>query len=248
MKRILIVDDEKPARSKTRRFITKAHPNAEILEAADGASAVDTIRGQKPDLVLLDIQMPGLTGFDVIRQVGPDRMPPVIFVTAYDRYAVQAFEVQAVDYLLKPFDFDRLKTALDRAMATSEQTGEIQSTLTRLLQRLEDHTDYQQKLAVKADERIFFVETDDIHRIEAQGKYAIIHTADAGHMMRTSLQQLETKLDPQRFYRIHRSHMVNIDYISELQAWFHGDYNVVLRDGTTLRMSRRYSARLLDRF
>lgn len=244
---ILIVDDEKPARAKISRFLKRLHPDAELLEAGDGEEAIETIRSRKPDLILLDIQMPGKNGFDVIREVGTERMPPVIFVTAFDRYAVRAFEVQAVDYLLKPFDFKRFKIALDRALSKMKHSPELKDRLDDLLKRLEVREDYGTRLPIKSDERVFFVKTEDIRRIEAQGKYAQIHTNDAVHEMRATLQGLEDQLHPGQFCRIHRSHIVNIDHVKELQTWFHGDYIVILKDGTELRLSRRYSHRLLER-
>ncbi len=247
-RKILIVDDEKPARMKLRRFLVKLDEKLTIIEAGDGEAAVRILSEHNPDLIFLDIQMPGLTGFDVIREVGPDLMPPVIFVTAFDQFAVQAFEVNAVDYLLKPFDFERFEMAFKRVNVDEQATRNIKGNLVRLLQQMDQKVAFRQRLPIKENERIVLLPVQEIEWIEADGKYARIHAKDSNHHMRITLRELEARLDPAQFVRIHRSHIINIDFISELQTWFHGDYNVILKDGTSLRLSRRYSERLLDIF
>ncbi len=244
---ILVVDDEKPARTKTIRFIKELCPDSVITQAQNGTEALAIINEHTFDLVFLDIQMPGMTGFDVIHRLSPDHMPPVIFITAYDDYAIKAFDVHAVDYLLKPFDFDRFKIAFERVVKMTTQSDDIKKKIDLLLKQANKKEPYLDRITIKKDERIFFVNSTDINYIKAQGKYIEIHAGKANHLLRKTLQSTLKRLDPDRFFRIHRSHVVNIDYIQELQTWFHGDYNVILKDGTELRLSRRYSKTLLSR-
>jgi len=245
MVRVLIVDDERPARRKLRAQL-EGHLQVEIVgEAGDGLEAVDTIRELDPELVFLDIQMPGMTGFEVIEAIGPERMPAVVFVTAYDEYALDAFEVAAVDYLLKPFSEQRLTAALERAIRQVEGQATDRETLGTLLASLKTSASYLRRIVVKEAERVFFVAVDDVSRFVAKGNYVEIHTQAGSHLIRETLRQLEGRLDPERFARIHRSEIVNVDCIDELQPWFHGDYVVVLKDGCKTRMSRRFSDRLL---
>lgn len=243
--RILIVDDEKPARTKTARFVQTHCPNAVISEADNGSKAVELILKTGPDLVFLDIQMPGMTGFEVIRKIDPNRLPPVIFVTAFDEYAVKAFDVNAVDYLLKPFDYQRFQKAFDKAMANREKADHVQTSIEKLIRQIHEKKSYINRITIKQDERIRFVDTADVMYIQAQGKYLDIHTPDQTFVIRNTLKSMENQLDPHLFYRIHRSFIVNIRYIKELQKWFHGDYHVLLTDGTQLKLSRRYSHLLL---
>lgn len=243
---ILVVDDEKPSRNKTIRFIKKHRPDAVITEAQDGDEAIEKLRCLKPDLLFLDIQMPGLNGFDVLHRMDKTNMPPVIFITAFDEYAVQAFEVHAVDYLLKPFDFRRFQVAFNRALDSSVSRGKIKETINLMLEQKDKKQNILTRLMVKKDERITIVKTNEIQFIKSQGKYAEIHTKDHCHLIRRSLQSLQEQLDSKVFFRIHRSSIVNINFIKELQAWFHGDYNVILNNGTELKLSRRYSQEILS--
>lgn len=243
---ILVVDDEKPSRNKTIRFIKEHRPDAVITEAQDGSEAIEKLKSLKPDLVFLDIQMPGMNGFDVIQRMDMINMPPVVFITAFDEYAVQAFEVHAVDYLLKPFDFKRFKIAFNRALDSSGPSEKIRETINLMLEQKDRKPDFLTRLMVKKDERITIVNTDEIQFIKSQGKYAEIHTKDHCHLIRKSLQSLQDQLDTKIFFRIHRSSIVNINFIKELQTWFHGDYNVILKDGTELKLSRRYSQEILS--
>jgi two-component system LytT family response regulator len=175
-------------------------------------------------------------------------MPPVIFVTTFDRFAVQALEVNAVDYLLKPFDFEWFEIAFKRMNTDGPAIRNVKETLIRLLQQMDQKMEFRQRLPIKENERIVLLPVQEIEWIKADGKYVLIHAKDSNHHMRITLRELEARLDPAKFVRIRRSHIINIDYINEHQIWFHGDYNVILKNGTGLRLNRRYNERLLDIF
>ena len=242
--RILIVEDEQPARRKLRNFLEKTELAGEVLEADNGKEAVALIHAECPDLILLDIQMPGMTGFEVVETIGADKMPPVIFVTAYDQYAIQAFEIQAIDYLLKPYDRARLSTSLERAAEKIRQQHDQGDILKGLLSAINQEKQYLERIMVNSGQRFFFIKTADITYLEAEEKYVRIHTRNQSHLIRESLKNLESQLDPARFQRIHRSHIVAIDAIREMQPWSHGDYIAILNDGTELIISRRFRDRL----
>jgi len=243
--RVLVVDDEAPARRRVATLL-EGEPDAEIVgEAANGLEAVEAIRSLSPDLVFLDIQMPGMTGFEVIEAIGVDAMPAVVFVTAFDEFALAAFEVQAVDYLLKPFQTDRFQKAFRRAAARKGQPEKEPERIGQLLDAVRPGPRHLQRLVVRKGERILFVSVGDVLRLSADGNYVNVHTPDGVYTLRETLARLETRLDPERFARIHRSEIVNVDAIKEVQPWFHGDYVVILRNGEELRLSRRYSGRLL---
>jgi two-component system, LytTR family, response regulator len=238
--RVLIVDDEAPARRKLRNHLRKIDQAEVAGEAASGAEAVKQIRRLAPDLVFLDVQMPGMTGFDVIEEIGVDAMPPVVFVTAYDQFALDAFDVQAVDYLLKPYDHKRFERAWLRARKSDPGvTAALEALLAHGSER------FLRRIVVREDERLFFLPLREVTRFSASGNYVEVHTASGHHLVRGTLANLERRLDPERFARIHRSEIVNIDSIRELRSWFHGDYLVVLKNGDELRLSRRYHDRLL---
>jgi len=244
--RVLIVDDEAPARRKLRAHL-EAESNIEVVgEAGSGSEALDAIRGQKPDLVFLDVQMPGMTGLDVIEAVGADRMPAVVFVTAYDEYALEAFEVQAVDYLLKPFSAERFRKALQHAAERIRQRASGAESLEPLLARLLGRERrFLERVLVRDGERLFFVPVREILRLSAEGNYVAVRTASATHLVRETLAGLEERLDPECFARVHRSELVNVGFIQEIQPLFHGDYLIVLRNGDRVRLSRRFQSRLL---
>ncbi len=246
--RALIVDDEKPARNKIRMHLNDETAVEIVGEAQNGLEAVDAIRRLQPDLVFLDIQMPGMTGFEVIEEVGTDIMPATVFVTAYDEFALRAFEVEAVDYLLKPFDRERFKQALERAVRRVENGAAGQDRFARLLENIRPSPAYLQRIVVREGGRLFFVNVKDLLRLSAQENYVELRTAGGCHLIRETLSHLEDRLDPGKFARIHRSEIVNIDWIKELQSWSHGDYMVVLKDGSRTRLSRRYQDSLLARF
>lgn len=255
--RTLIVDDEPAARDGIRVLLA-ADPDVEIIgECADGETAARMIRDDPPDLLLLDVQMPGQDGFALLREVGPERIPAVVFVTAYDQYALQAFDVHAVDYLLKPFDDERFRQAVDRAKQQIRQ-GQLGDLRERLLALLRDAphagpgpgtasstgTGYLKRLAIKSAGRVTILSVKDIDWIEAEGDYVKIHVGKVWHVLRETMKHLESQFDPGRFVRIHRSTMVNVERIRELQPYFRSEYVVILHDGTTLKLSRGYKDHL----
>ena len=245
--RALIVDDEPLARLRLRALLAQENDVVVIGECADGAAAIAEIEGLRPDVVFLDVQMPELDGFDVIEAVGPSRMPLVVFVTAYDQYALDAFRVRALDYLLKPFEDERFRDTLARARARLEETrqrGAPDSRLEALVADIAATRRHVQRLVVRSGGRVFFLRVDDLDWIEAADNYVRLHVGRASHLLRETLKQLEQRLDPERFVRIHRSAIVNLDRIQELEPWFHGEYIVILRDGTRLRASRTFARRL----
>jgi len=238
--RVLVVDDEPLARRAIRRFLSK-HAGVNVIgECGDGESAVCLIREKKPDLVFLDIQMPEMDGFHVLSEVGADEMPVTIFVTGYDRYALRAFDANAIDYLLKPIGKDRFERALTRAQRriAGEFKYDEAHRIISSLERLAAVQTYPDRLAIAKNGRVQFVATKDIDWIEADGNYARLHVGKREHEFSETLTSLEEKLNPAEFLRIHRSTIVNIQRIKEIQAWFHGHHRVLLQNGTELRMSR----------
>jgi len=242
--RVLIVDDERPARSKLRSHLARAALAEVVGEAADGEAAVRAIEALAPDVVFLDVRMPGLDGFEVIDAVGSERMPVVVFVTAYDRYALAAFEVEAVDYLLKPYDDERFQRAWRRACESFDRGGGA-ARLARLLEGLPRQGRFLERLVVRDGERITLVPVTRVRRLSADGNYVALDTDDGPARVSDTLSRLESRLDPARFARIHRSTLVNLDRVRELTPWSHGDYVVVLDNGSRSRLSRRYRRRLL---
>ena len=245
--KILIVDDEKPARRKIQTFLKQELSVGTVIEAENGVEAVKTILEQKPDLVFLDIQMPGMNGFEVIEAVGIESMPPVVFVTAYDQYAIKAFEIQAVDYLLKPFDQERFQISFSRALEKIESKNENIALYQRLIDELYKGEKYLHRIMVNVGSRYFFIKIEDVLYISSEEKYVRIHAEKESYLIRDTMSHMEKRLEPSKFARIHRSTIVNIDYIKEMQPWSHGDYIVILRDGTKLNGSRRYRQRLFER-
>lgn len=251
--RILIVDDEPLARDCVRDALRR-EPDVEIVaECEDGERAVSAIRRHRPDLVFLDVQMPGLTGFDVIEAVGVQNMPPTVFVTAYDEHALRAFEVHALDYVLKPFDDERFRDALAHARRRlrTQQDSDLGRRLSGLLQHLGRGDvpleGYLDRIMVRERDRIRFVPTADVDWLESEGNYVRLHTAAGTHLIRASLSGMLDRLDPRTFVRIHRSTIVNVDRVREMQPWVGGDYIVILKDGRKLRVSRSYRHEILDR-
>lgn len=245
--RTVIVDDEELARDRIQTLL-ELQPDVEIVGVCtDGPSAVEMIDRVQPDLVFLDVQMPGMDGFEVVENLERTKMPAVVFVTAHDAHALRAFEIHALDFLLKPFDQTRFEKALERArgqLSQTKGTTVLDSRLVTLLEELHEERKYSERLIVKSSGRVFFVRTEEIDWVEASGNYVKIHTKSDAHLLRESMKNMEAKLDPKTFVRIHRSAIVNIDHIKELEPWFHGEYIVIMRDGTRLTASRVFSDRL----
>ncbi len=247
--RAMVVDDEAMARERVVSLLRQEQDIELIGECSDGQQAVNAINSQQPDLVFLDVQMPAVDGFRVIEQVGPEKMPAVVFVTAYDEYAVRAFEVHALDYLLKPFGRERFQQTLQHARSHVERrrAGDLGKRLMALVQDIKPEPQKLDRLVVKSGGRVFFLRTEDIVWIEAAGNYVRLHLGEDSHLFRETMNGIEARLDPQRFVRIHRSRIVNSDRIKELQPWFNGEYVVVLQNGTRLTLSRGYREKLQER-
>lgn len=271
--RVLIVDDESLARQRVRRLLQN-EPDVEIVgEAETGRNAVRMIEELRPDLVCLDVQMPELDGFGVLRELDSESVPMILFITAYDEHAQRAFDVHAVDYVLKPVDADRFSAAFERARTqrahavAAERLGELLATVRRLADgdtRLDapagtpaaagnanpnangaaGNGRYASRILVKQDGRMFFVKTSEIDWIEADRNYVRLHVGKEAHTIRERISHLEETLDPRLFARIHRSTIVNLNRVREMQQWFSGDYVVILEDGTRLRLSRHYRDRV----
>ena len=238
---VLVVDDEAPARRKILRLL-RQEPDVEVVGEAGGAeSAIVAIGKHRPDLVFLDVQMPGMDGFGVVQAIPPEKMPRIVFVTAHDQYALRAFEVHAFDYLLKPFGEERFRTVLRRAREQNAQSGEgFGARIQDLLRQLERERSFPDRLLVHENERAHFVSIRDMTWIEADRNYLILHCGTKTHTLRGTLESLAETLDPKIFVRINRGSLVRLDAIRELIPWFHGEYKVILKDATELRWSRRY--------
>ena len=257
--RALIADDEELGRDAVRLALESEHDFEIVGETATGADAVTLIRTLEPDVVFLDIQMPHGGGFDVVEQIGVDDMPITIFVTAYDDQALRAFDVHAMDYVVKPIDRERFADAVSRARERLHilNAAERQPQLAAVVGGLHADADaelrsapriasrYLSRLAVRVGERTFFVRAADVDWFGADGNYVVVHVRDQEFRMRVSLRELVDQLDPVRFRRIHRSSIVNIDRVREVQPWFGGDYVVILLDGKQLRVSRTFAPDLL---
>jgi two-component system LytT family response regulator len=239
--RVLVVDDEAPARRLAKSLLAEMDDVEVIGDAASGRAAVDAIRQLRPDIVLLDVQMPGLDGFGVVAAVGVSSMPAVIFVTAYERYALDAFDVHAVDYLLKPFDNRRFRTAVERAISRvrSGRSSELSARLETLLNRL-GRVRAPDRLAVKIDDRHVLIDAATIDCIEVSDKIVIVQTTEQTYRVRETLNSIERRLPSEQFVRIHRSVIVNIKRVKEIQPWFQGDYVLILKNGKKLMSGRAY--------
>jgi len=247
--RTLIVDDEPHSRQRLRTLLAGDAEVTVVGECADGPEALAALRQTPCDLVFLDIQMPGLDGLEVARALGPEGGPALIFVTAHQHYALPAFEVHAVDYLLKPFDRARFEKALAWAKAQLRRGAAAEaSEQLQALRRDERSGRGAGRVLIREQGRFYFVKTDDVDWVEAAGNYLRLHTGERTHLLRETMSNLERRLDPARFVRIHRSTIVNLERIREFQALFHGDYVVILHDGTELTMSRGYRQALADLF
>jgi two-component system LytT family response regulator len=246
--RAVIVDDEPLARLRIRDLLARAEDIVLIAECANGAEAIEAIEKSPPDILFLDIQMPELDGFDVLQAVGVGRVPVVIFITAYDQFALRAFEAHALDYLLKPFDDERFEAVLQRARERIRQQhgGDLDRRLRALIEDARGNRGYLQRLVVPSGHRSIFIRTDDVEWIEAERNYIRLHVRGEAHLMRENLSRIESALDPAKFCRIHRSTIVNIDRIHAVESLARGEYLVTLHDGTKLTSGRSYRHNLYE--
>lgn len=245
----LIIDDEPLA---CKRIVTLLEEYDQVEVAAvchNGMEAINEIKNKNPELIFLDIQMPEIDGFEVLRHIDTDSLPCVIFVTAYDEYALKAFEVHALDYLLKPFKKERFGEALARAQNTinREKATDFTNKVERLLVSLETSKDVLSRIMVESSGQYFFLDIDEVEWIESAGNYVEIHAGDRSYLIRETMVNMERKLDSNIFFRIHRTAIVNINFIKALEKWFHGDYKITLMNGEELTMSRNYK-KLLKQF
>jgi two-component system LytT family response regulator len=244
--RTLIVDDELAGRDGIRHLLAVDPEIVVAGECANGRDAAAAIRDDAPDLVFLDVQMPELDGFEVLREVGVERAPAIVFVTAFDQYALRAFDVHAIDYLLKPFTDERFRQSLERAklQVRHGRLGELSQKLAALLGHGEPsraaRAPYLDRLLVKSGGKVTLLPVGEIEWIDAEGDYVRIHVGKTWHLLRETMKNLEGQLDATRFVRIHRSTIVNLEKVKELQPFFRGEYVVVLHNGTTLKLSRGY--------
>ena len=247
--RTLVVDDEKPARLRLLELLRR-EPDIEIAGVAcDGREALELIRRNAPDLVFLDVQMPGLDGFGVLQELGPEHMPVTVFVTAYDKYAIQAFDAHAIDYLLKPYSDQRFEDAIGRArkyMGTPAAKDMSEKLTAATLERhsVDARSGHLERVVLKSNGCVTFLDVDEIDWIEAAGVYVYLHVGTKMHLYRSSVAQLVQRLDPKRFVRIHRSAAVNTARIRELRTRTHGDYTLILKTGAELTLSRGYRPHL----
>ena len=247
--RALIVNDEPLARRRIKSLLAHDQSVEVIGECSDGYKAVTSISELNPDLVFLDVQMPAMDGFEVIKTISAEQMPTVIFVTAYDQYALKAFEVNALDYLLKPFDRRRFQKTLERAKAMIRglKNGNVNNQLLSLLDDLRREQNIPDRFIIKSGGRVVFLRVEEIDWMSTVGNYVRLQVGRDSHLMRETMTGMESKLDPVSFMRIHRSTIVNLDRVKEVQPWAKGEYVVIMRDGTRLIMSRRYRERLNER-
>ncbi|MBX7152132.1 LytTR family transcriptional regulator DNA-binding domain-containing protein [bacterium] len=245
MKLRTILSDDEPLALDVLRLLLQAEPDVDIVaECSNGFETVTAILEKKPDVLFLDIRMPDLDGFGVIQTVGVSRMPVTVFVTAFDQYALRAFEAHALDYLLKPFDPSRFRDTLERVRKqVRQQSSVIEQKLESLLQTTDKHPAALERLVIKESGRIYFVKTDEIDWVEASGSYVTLHCGRQKHLLHQTLTRLEEQLDTSKFVRIHRSTIVNIERIKELKPHFNGEYFIFLSNGARLKLSRSYKDR-----
>jgi two-component system LytT family response regulator len=239
--RLLIVDDEPLARDRIREMV-KDDPEVQVIaEARNGLEAIRSVSAYEPDIVFLDIQMPDMDGFEVLKNLTVEPLPFIIFVTAYDQYALRAFDVHALDYLMKPFDRERFARALRHAKDQMKRPVDEQrdGKIMALLEEIKGSR-YLERFSIKTGEKVLFVRSEEVDSIEAEGNYVRLNVAGTSYMLRETINSVESKIDPRTFVRIHRSTIVNINRVKELQAWARGEYRVVLLNGTCYTLSRGY--------
>ena len=246
--RTLIVDDEPLARTMLRSLLSEDAEMEVVGECGDGYTAIEMIESSAPDLVFLDIQMPDLDGFGVLRALQPAAIPNIAFVTAYDRFALQAFDVHAIDYLLKPFDRERFERTLARAkrQIALQKREDVQAALLRILNEQSARPQPVKRILVKSGEKTLFIRPNEISWIEAQGNYAALHVGAQIFLLRQTINTLEQQLDPAKFQRIQRSAIVNLDAIREMHPAGRGEYEIVLKDGVALKLSHTYRESFLS--
>jgi two-component system LytT family response regulator len=238
--KVLVVDDEPLACEGLRLLLTADPAVGEVSQAKNGTEAVSLIRSEQPDIVLLDVQMPGMDGFAVIREVGAAFMPEVIFVTAHDHYALEAFQFNAIDYLLKPVARDRFEEALRRARVRLQAHGRETHRIISLLETIASPRKYLTRFAVRSEGRTYFVGIEDVDWIQAAENYVQVHAGTTRHLLHVPIQTVQSSLDPEQFVRIHRSLIVNVGHIKEVEAGSHGEHVLTMRNGVRLQSSRTY--------
>ncbi len=246
MIRALIVDDEPLPRERIRTLLVE-HRNVEVIgECRDGQEAVNTILAERPELVFLDIQMPELDGFEVIRAISDEYLPAIVFVTAFDEYAIRAFEVNAIDYLLKPINAARFEKAVFRAIdrLTQSNAREPDRKFLDFVERIRAEQQYTTRFVVRSGSKLSFVRASDVDWIDLADNYVRLHVSGREHLVRDTLKSVESQLNPEMFIRVHRSIIINLDRVESVEPYFHGEYVVTMKDGAKLTTSRSYSERL----
>lgn len=246
--RVAIADDEPLARERLRSLLEGRERFAIVAECDDGAETLAALAEHDVDLLFLDVQMPGLDGFQILESLDAEKLPMIVFVTAFNDYALRAFDVSALDYLLKPFDRDRFEKTLVKVeerlagRETAEMSGELREFLRTISTK--GAPAHVSRFPVRSDGEIYFVRAEDVDWIDAEGNYVALHSAGRRHLVRDTIKSLEDRLDPSKFVRVHRSAIINVDRLRKLQPYFHGEYVITLQDGTTMTSSRTYSDRL----
>jgi len=246
----LIVDDEPLARDLLRTMLTSVGGVTIIGESGDGADAITQIESSRPDVVFLDIQMPEGSGFDVVRALEPDVLPAIVFVTAFDQYALRAFEVHALDYLLKPYDLERLSAAVTKVKRMVDRPRPDRDAdnqrVRELIASVRMETVQAQRLVIREGERTILQRVDGIDWVEADAKYARVHTTERTYTVRETMRNIESRLDPAKFLRVSRSAIVNLDRVKEIQPWFNGEYVLIMQNGAKITTTRSYRGALVD--
>ncbi|MCP4724955.1 MAG: response regulator transcription factor [bacterium] len=246
--RSLIVDDEIAAREIIKNYLSDDDNFEVIGESSNGIDAIRQIVEKKPDLVFLDIQMPEMDGFEVIETIGMEDLPHIVFVTAFDQYAIKAFEINAIDYLLKPFDRNRFLSAVNRTKEHLLSKKTIENQLSNLLSNIKRESHYLSKIMVKTGGRVYFLKADNIKWIEAASNYIKIFSGKESYLVKDTLSNFEKNINPNQFVRIHRSCIININFIQEIQPWDKNNHLVILEDGKELKLSRNYKDKIFDLF
>ena len=248
--KVLIVDDETLGRKMVRQMLNTFADVEIVGECKNGEEAIGKTKALNPNLIFLDVQMPKVDGFSFLEKIADEKQPAVIFVTAYDEYALRAFEVNACDYLLKPYNQDRFNQAFERGVKQiqNKNTNEINEQLRLFLSENKQPEKFIERFIIKKDGRVFFIKADELLWIEAEGNYVMMHTKSDKHIFREAISHLSEKLNPRRFQRIGRSTIVNLDFVQEMQPWFRGNYKVILKDGTELKLSPHYRKNVSDYF